>query len=1238
MDIRKVVVTTSLSLAMIFSSCGSGFAAIMDLHHESDITKDVRFSEFFRIPSKFLMVAKNIDKYYMEGYGNKYYLASEVDQKTKDNKKSFDEAIGELKPYIKSDSSEFEQIVGNILNIKLEEKLLLDNSLWQSYDKLKNELLELKSKKYIRLDLLNEKVEKFKKVIDEINNPENIDYSVRITSLIQPPTLFYKVGDEIILPEKVNALMSDGSRKGFDVQWNISDRDTSKPKNIEANSTIDGKEVTQRIAITDRENFIDKSKLVEAIRNAQKIGKIKYSEPSFRELSEALTYGIQINENQTSTFEEIEEATNRILDAIINLIDEIPSDRIIYIINPDKIKVLKGKNVNLPREVMVVLNSGAKVYKDVKWKYEKIDTNILGEKQIEGRVLGTNDIVIQKILVYNETSLNFEKLEETLGRAKSINRSEFSKSSIEVLDYAVKNAEEIKKSPNSQNEIDYAVNRINEALNELEKINTSSGADEIKITNIVPNQNRNVSAGEKVEISFNAEQGKKASYQIIISGTEIDDDFNSTMSYENGKYKADWNIPANTNGSFDIYVKYESKDGKELIEKVPGKINIIQKFKVKYILQNENGTNEERQEIVERGKNPKLIPNSNKEGYNISWKLSGKNVVPSTIKVRKDLTFIAEYLKIPEQWANITFRSEGELEFVQDAKTTYDVLKSKTLKEQGVVVPQFASISDGKKVVWDEAINLDENLSTDRIFTAKLVKDEKQYIKYTIELNGNGKLKDNKNTLEVLKKLDKEKVKNQIKNLVSPDENYIVDSVVLNDEGKNAIVNFKKDPEKWVDIKINHTEHGKLKYKAQDKNIIDLNVLKSALEGDGNLFKVVDNNSTKEISEKLKNLEVEVLSDKGYKFDGWNKNDENTYTASFVKNQAEWRTVTFESDENGTLEGQTKFDVLIGTLWNTIVIPKYTPNEGYKFEKWSPVLPSSDDIINQNIVYRAGFIKKESKYIVKYHQVDKNGNEYRDVNGNPIDIIKPKVVSGYYGDIINLKADELSNFNLLGDSSKTINLGDDEQEIIFKYTSKTPSESVAKEHMVGQTKENIAKIKSKDPNISFSFDEKTRTIYFNFREPSKPAVESLLNALNGSGIFEQIAKVEDMQSVTFGDAKIDFYKTDGNRKNSSDIKNEMLSNVENILKAFELEKFFGNNEMENLNSIFVARFHGVNSKPIVLGKYTIENENLYFEDEYKFMFRVEDRDVIFNSVDNAKFIESENSNIEVESISLKKTL
>lgn len=68
--------------------------------------------------------------------------------------------------------------------------------------------------------------------------------------------------------------------------------------------------------------------------------------------------------------------------------------------------------------------------------------------------------------------------------------------------------------------------------------------------------------------------------------------------------------------------------------------------------------------------------------------------------------------------------------------------------------------------------------------------------------------------------------------------------------------------------------------------------------------------------------------------------------------------VSFTSGANGSLEGTQVFDVLEGTLFEKITLPRRVPVAKYRFAGWSPVLPAKTDAVTVNSSYKATFEMK----------------------------------------------------------------------------------------------------------------------------------------------------------------------------------------------------------------------------------------------------------------------------------------
>lgn len=100
------------------------------------------------------------------------------------------------------------------------------------------------------------------------------------------------------------------------------------------------------------------------------------------------------------------------------------------------------------------------------------------------------------------------------------------------------------------------------------------------------------------------------------------------------------------------------------------------------------------------------------------------------------------------------------------------------------------------------------------------------------------------------------------------------------------------------------------------------------------------------------------IANAGYKFNCWSPSFptsvtvDSTYSASFVYDETQYVTVTFAAGDNGSLSGAASFTVLNGTAWTSISVPNPIPNDGYKFDSWTPSFPST---ITESVTYTASF-------------------------------------------------------------------------------------------------------------------------------------------------------------------------------------------------------------------------------------------------------------------------------------------
>ncbi len=122
-----------------------------------------------------------------------------------------------------------------------------------------------------------------------------------------------------------------------------------------------------------------------------------------------------------------------------------------------------------------------------------------------------------------------------------------------------------------------------------------------------------------------------------------------------------------------------------------------------------------------------------------------------------------------------------------------------------------------------------------------------------------------------------------------------------------------------------------------------------------------------------------INADYGYVFKGWSSEFPSTvtsncsFTAIYEKDADLWHTVTFVSDDNGSITGTTVFtDILNGTVFDDAVsVPNVTAKAGYKFNGWTPELP---DTVTEDATYKATFVVDDSQYATVTFVAGANGS------------------------------------------------------------------------------------------------------------------------------------------------------------------------------------------------------------------------------------------------------------------------
>ena len=852
--------------------------------------------------------------------------------------------------------------------------------------------------------------------IEAKKNALEESFELKIESIMDLPRLTVSLdpaNNIVELPKEVTAVMTDKSHKNIHVTWDESITD-GQVGEFEITGTADGHRTTLVVAIVEADKFVDKSDLVDAIRRGQAASESKYTPRSYRELREALENANRVNDDPNASPEEIAEAKDRILDALVNLVEQESTDRIVYVESPAKINAKVGDDVSLPDKVTVVLNSGAKLSKPVVWTPDRIDTSTVGTKTAEGRVEGTNHRATLTVeITEQEAQADKSGLQNAIDKAKAVDKEAYTSASLAAMNQALAWAEDTNNDPNAeQASIDKAKDNLLEAIKALEK-----PAENPTITNLKPDADQNLKKGQTVTISFEAPAGGEAGYRIALPDSSNRSVINPNMKETRpGYYEATWTVPDGYNGQgFLVFVSFTDSNGNSAFETAVGKINIVQELLVTYDMETPNHTEE-----VKRGDNPAHIPESDKEGYNVSWKMNDLRVDPRTVAVHEDITFVANYTKDPSQWVTVKFALPSGVEFKDGAKTQYEILKTQTLGKQGVTTPahRVDTVPEGKKLEWN--VNFDSKLAENKTYTAELVRDDDQFKTISVEAGANGSLINTENnTFEVLNTASEDEVKAQAKKLVQANDYYQIGEVKVEDN--TVSVSFEKDPSKWVTVKfVNGAEelfskevHIGQSYTQADISAPDVTpgpgqklvwkpkfdpadqiekiensdeiVFTASFERDPDQYTVytvlvdgkngklkVENKNTFEVLKTASEEEIKaqakqlVQADDNYQI-GEITIADTTVSVSFEKDPTKWVDVTLKAGENLKLRHKgseqaepISFNVPIGTKLSDLISEEnieFRATDGYMFSHWDP---ASEIIDAEHKVFTA-IVKEDPK-------------------------------------------------------------------------------------------------------------------------------------------------------------------------------------------------------------------------------------------------------------------------------------
>ncbi|WP_296256051.1 Ig-like domain-containing protein [uncultured Ezakiella sp.] len=402
---------------------------------------------------------------------------------------------------------------------------------------------------------------------------------------------------------------------------------------------------------------VDKEELARILDQARLRDGDNYVKAFFDKLQDAISAGQAVYDDEKASQGQVDQAIRYIKKALADLLE---ASKIVYVINPDEIKISQGGQLDLPTTVKVIFEDEKRESRPVEWEPKNPDTSKPGTLTLTGQVQGTD--IKAKINVTISDQMDKSSLEATIAMAKGILKGDLIPADQSKLRQAIAMADKVFNDPNSQDEIDRADQDLKKVLEELE--------DYPAITNLQPNVAINVQPGQTVEISFDSKSGGQAYYEIsmpirtYMTRSAVDINMKEDPA-GSGYYKGVWEVPEGMyGGSFEVNVSLLIDDMR-ISEKADGIINITNEFTVSYLVANEViGT-----EALKAGGYPRSVPKVEKEGYTFShWELYGKEVDPRTVQIDKNTSFTAVVEAVSDLFVSVSY-VDGQGKEIKESKT-----------------------------------------------------------------------------------------------------------------------------------------------------------------------------------------------------------------------------------------------------------------------------------------------------------------------------------------------------------------------------------------------------------------------------------------------------------------------------------------------------------------------------------------------------------------------------------------
>ncbi len=414
----------------------------------------------------------------------------------------------------------------------------------------------------------------------------------RISIKSLPDKLVYTVDDELdITGLVIEGIYSDGSREIERVtKSNITGFDSRQPAERQVLTIkVGGRTATYTIKIQANDPVkpeVNKRKLAEAIAEARRKNEEDYTEESWKPFEVALDIAIEVNEDNEATQREINQALSE-LNARMNGLVKREGE------NPDPEPIEVDKTA-LIAAIDRAEEKNEEDYTPETWGpfIEALEAAIIVRDNPEATQREVNDALYElndkrDALVEEEPSnpepvVNKSELIAAIDRAERMNKEDYTIESWDDLEIALEAAiEVIDDLEATQSEVDRALENLNAAIEGLE---IKENPVEPSITNILPDKDISLKAGDTLEVSFNAPEGGRAYFRLLLPSDthrnrmadEKANEYEMEMiETKPGHYLGTWVVGEEINAlNLEVEVNFVSAEGDRIREIAEGRVNI----------------------------------------------------------------------------------------------------------------------------------------------------------------------------------------------------------------------------------------------------------------------------------------------------------------------------------------------------------------------------------------------------------------------------------------------------------------------------------------------------------------------------------------------------------------------------------------------------------------------------------------------------------------------------------------